>query len=1025
MLNRKSLFVLLLTLIFATPDVLAQRAQSKKNVAKSTASTSVSNNSKTGDKPTAAFEALRNSVNAFERIDKLNQFIVDFPRSELKIKAVEMLVVSHIEVGEASFQSNDKTSGAEHFQRAALTFEPAVSDGIFNDFIVKLPFNLFLRGEQVAALEVAREIEPKVKDNAARLLALANFYLSTENADDAKRLATRAAEIAPDSAAAQMSLGMAQRIAFHLEAASQAYARAVELAPTLAIAKRNLADALRGLGQSEDALKLYRELLATNAADEAARNGLILTLFNAGNQDEAEKELAAALQQNPKNLVLQTGAAYWYAANGMGARAVELAQKTVETEPRYVWGQIALARGLILEKRPLEAEHALLIAKQYGNFPTLDYELASAHFAAGLYSEAADDLHRSFALKNGKITTKLAGRSASEADNFIELLSRERRASIFEPTSASNAVEAGKLKELLVLTVSDAPDNSDKNFDENALVKAAQDFAAGEDEMRVYRELYAANKLLFRKVAAEQILELTQSATSGLEKSLDVPAATAAILADELYEPRRLAATSGNMVNIPVLPRETLRQIMRGRVEEIAGSTLYQENKLEEAAVRLRRAVGVLPENSVWWRSSYWKLGAALDASGKSREALAAYLKSYQADVPNETRLIIIQALYQRVYGSLNGLAERLSRTEKITSTASFGQITPQQRTTPLATNAVAFKNPLPNVIAEINSAKPIEPPKSDEPNLTQTKPLPTSEAVAETAPPVISAPPAAEVKDETVAATQTQIAETTLTEKETLVEIAAPTPKVEPVPQPSPAIETAEKPELETKAPAKNEDQVAQGATIKIENTAEEKLPEELASKSEDKLADKTETVAAPIIEPVLVEIKLPPPLEPIVESATAKENTLIEKAVDEKKTVASDDSVLSKEAEADSVLNRPRVIIQPINPPTPAINQVENEPKSVSANCFMQPSQSEFSVLRNGGTVAFIVAFSDAAAAAKLKVSVSSPTDLNVILLAPDDVKGDHRLVQVSSISEITKVYTIVLDSPCGKQEIKVRVR
>lgn len=1036
MLNAKSLFILLLTFIFAASSARAQRSQSKKNNLKSAQSSAAKLIAKTDDKALAAFETLKNAADATERIEKLNKFIVDFPGSELKIRAIEMLIISHIEIGEASFRSVDKTSGANHFRRAAAAYQPIISDNIFNDVIAKLPFNLFFRGEQLAALEVAREIELKINDNAERLLALTNFYLSTENADDAKRLATRAAQIAPDSAAAQMSLGMAHRIAFHLEAASQAYARAVELDPSATLARRNWADALRGLGQTEDALKLYRELLTANAADEAARNGLILTLLSAGNLDEAEKELVAALEQNPKNFVLQTGAAYWYAANGAGARAVELAQKAVETEPRYVWGQIALARGLILEKRPLEAERALLAARQYGKFPTLDYELASAHLAAGLYDEAADDLRRSFAIRNGKLETKLAGRSQSEADSFIELLSRERRASIFEPKSAGGEIEARKLKELLVLTEINRSESLNKNVNENAFLKAAQDFAGDADEMQVYRELYAANKLLNRKIAVEQILEMTRSATTGLEKSLDVSAATAAVLADELYAPRRLAAVNGELVNIPVLPRETLRQIMRGKVEEIAGWTLYQQSKPDEAVVRLRRAVGVLPENSAWWRSSYWKLGAALDASGKSKDALEAYLKSYQADVPNETRLIVIKALYERLYGSLDGLDARLSRSELGAQATAALRQTAAPRRTLSATTAfpTAFKNPLPNVIAEIKSPSATETPKSETLSAVQA----TSELTTEPATPeqtenssensTLATP---ENKEATVLRTVTTPPEEKISETKSVSEtIAAPILPAEPLAQSSPAPDTKAMTEAETE----NSNKIVGDSEIKIED------------KIEDEVKDKVKTDVAPVTESLLsesplTEIKLPPPLNQNIESAANKSDLTqksadakepSEKSANDERAVSNLESVPTEKIETDSALARPRVIIRSLNPPIANTNQTEikneNAAKPVAATtaaCLMQPSQTELSLLRNGGTMAFLVMFNNAEDAAKLNVSVSSPSDLSVILMPLDAANGDHRFVQVSSISEITKTFSVNLESACGKQEIKVKVR
>ena len=61
---------------------------------------------------------------------------------------------------------------------------------------------------------------------------------------------------------------------------------------------------------------------------------MILSLFDAGKKADAEAELSKSLEQNPGNIILLAGAAYWYAARGDGGRAVELAQKAMRQEPR-------------------------------------------------------------------------------------------------------------------------------------------------------------------------------------------------------------------------------------------------------------------------------------------------------------------------------------------------------------------------------------------------------------------------------------------------------------------------------------------------------------------------------------------------------------------------------------------------------------------------------------------------------------------------------------------------------------------
>ena len=228
---------------------------------------------------------------------------------------------------------------------------------------------------------------------------LSSFYVTTEQASEALRLATQAVQLAPDLAEAHQGLGRALHISLRLDEAAAEYKRALELDPNSKTARRSLADLNRALGKSEEALALYRQQLEAEPADKAARAGLILSLFDLGRKDEAKPELDKALAADPRNLSLLAGAAYWFAAHNDSEQALDLAARAVQIEPRYTWSQIALARALVAQRKPLEAERALRFARQYGKFPTLDYELASTLVSAGLYDEAAEVLRQSFSIK--------------------------------------------------------------------------------------------------------------------------------------------------------------------------------------------------------------------------------------------------------------------------------------------------------------------------------------------------------------------------------------------------------------------------------------------------------------------------------------------------------------------------------------------------------------------------------------------------------------------------------------------------
>src|SRR5205085_2764784 len=405
----------------------------------------------------AEFEALL-ALPAAERVVRLQKFLDTNPPAPLKTRALEHLVSAHAALADERLQAGDAAGGIAEFKQAVALAPADMSDGLYMEVVAQFPANLFLRGQNDAAFEVARLIEAKVKESAPRLLLLADFYLRIEQADEAARLAEAARTLAPDLAATHQALGGAYRLALKLDEAAAEYKRALELDPKSTLSRRNLADLLRATGKPEDALALYREQLTNDPKDKLAQAGVVLSLLDANKREDAERELEAARKDEPNNLPLLVGAGYWFAAHGAAQRAIELAGRAVEIEPRYTWAQVALARALVSEGRAFDAERALRFARAYGRFPTLDYELANALAAAGLYEEAAEELAHTFTLKDGKLQTRLAGRVGAEADNFVELLAPERRASLFQHTAADTDANARTLKSLLALHLAlDAP----------------------------------------------------------------------------------------------------------------------------------------------------------------------------------------------------------------------------------------------------------------------------------------------------------------------------------------------------------------------------------------------------------------------------------------------------------------------------------------------------------------------------------------------------------------------------------------
>ena len=602
-----------------------------------------------------------------KRIEALKAFIAAHPGSVALPRANELMVMAHALLGEQKLQAGNNEAGLQQF-RLAITDAPAdMPDRLFSEVIARIPFNLFFRGQRDAAFEMAHQAEALAKPKAKRLLALAEFYLAIENADEAARLAEAALQLEPDNASAHQALAAARHIALRLDEAESEYARALALDPKSAAARIGLADLKRAGGNVDAALALYRELLQADSKSNPARAGMILSLLELGKKEEAETELNAALQDKDlaRNLPLLVGAAYWFMAHNDPSRGLDLAQKAVLLEPRYSWAEIALARAAVADKRPLPAERGLRFARQYSRFPTLDYELASTLASMGLYDEAAVELKRSFAIRNGEIETKLAGRTAAHAATFTELLAPERRAAIFQKTAADTDANANMLKGLLAF---DAALNQ-SSMSEDDLVAVAQQFIKGDDAMRTYRQVYVAGRFLKKGVALSSVVDLMDQAMSGVEAALSVPGATVAAQPEELSDVRARAIAQGETPEVPDAPRTALSGILRGRIEDYAGLALFNLDKPAEAVTRLRRAVSGSTEGTPIWRSALWHLGAALEATGKNDQALLYYIKSYVHGPPDPARRSIIETVYKKVNGTLDGLDDKIGAAAAATST--------------------------------------------------------------------------------------------------------------------------------------------------------------------------------------------------------------------------------------------------------------------------------------------------------------------------------------------------------------------
>lgn len=732
-----------------------------------------------------------------ERLTTLKEFLATHQNSKANARAIELLVSTHAGLGDQRLKNGDSKGGVDELM-LAITEAPAnTSEKLFSGVVSQIPSNLYLRGEQTAAFEAARLIESKFGSDPKRLLAIAAFYMGLEEGQEAARIAAQAVKLAPDSAEAHYALGLGLHISLELDQAAAEYKRALDLDPNSPGARgvrRSLADLSRAAGKADEALALYRENLSTEPKDKAARAGMILSLLEAKQTEAATRELAVALEEDPRNLPLLAGAAYWFAAHDDFDQAFELSMKAVIIEPRYTWSQIAAARALIAKKKPLEAERNVRFARQHGKFPTLDYELANVLAAAGLYQEAAEVLMGTFRLKDGQIETRLAGRVSTQAPSFIELLAPERRASIFQFAPADNATNAAMLKALLAFAIATNDSGDNDKLDETLAVNAAREFSAGGDDMRVYRQLYAASRLLRKGIALQTAYELTEAARSSVESALDIPAVTVAVQADEYREIRARAIAQNATPNIAEAPRNVLANILHGRIEDLAGWSLLNQSKTEAAIKHLKRAVNTLPEGTPSWRSALWRLATAHEQAGMQQEALISYIKSYKSGEADPARRAVIAQLYRKVNGSLDGLEQHIGAGGQLAS-ASPVSASPAEKPVSIDTptpSALPESQPAPSdeltpTPAPVNSPTPVEVAPAATPEVT-----PTPEATPDPTPdptPDKTPMPESPIPDSSPQAIR-EVAKTPLPTPEVNSATADRSPEAAPQPSPTPTSE-------------------------------------------------------------------------------------------------------------------------------------------------------------------------------------------------------------------------------------------
>jgi tetratricopeptide (TPR) repeat protein len=177
---------------------------------------------------------------------------------------------------------------------------------------------------------------------------------------------------------------------------------------------------------------------------------------------------------------------------------------------------------------------------------------------------------------------------------------------------------------------------------------------------------------------------------------------------------------------------------LRGRIEDLSGWALFNQDKYAEAIERLKRAVDILPQGTPSWRGASWHLAVALEQSGNKEEALNYYIRSYKTGAPDPIRRTVIERLYRKINGSLDGLDDRIGTANTTTAASTPAAPTANKSAPNIETVAT------PSSVASGSAATPSsEPVSSDTPKTDAATAKPQATPVATPEPtPVAAAEP-------------------------------------------------------------------------------------------------------------------------------------------------------------------------------------------------------------------------------------------------------------------------------------------
>jgi len=674
------------------------------------------------------------------RIAALQKFIENGGASEQSQRAREAIVISRAQLAEAALGDTNLERAMENFRRAIAELPELVTDRFFEETAGRIPFALSARGYRNEAIELARQLEKRFSKEPPMLSSLGEFYMTIESAGDAIRTLETATRIAGEDAKLRRNLGAAYRIGLRLDDAISEYQLAISFDDKDKRAYYELGNLYRAHGAYDDAIKLYRKQLEIEPKHSSSYKGLALAYLAQGNEEQMTaalnqaRDLRGSAEEITGDIYLQTQLAFYYLAKSKLKEAQQAVAAALLIEPRYSWARIAAAEVDLAGGKYFEAERNLIAARSYASFPTLYFTLGKLYLAVEDFDGALEQFSKAFSYSpQSQFTARLGGVFDAQANNLKELLAREHQAAIFlaEPPTTD---ETFKIAESLIRfdaqargakTTTNPPSQNEKgqgdkgknekgksekgkgekgiskNSGQGAetwrrqmeeLDQAAMEFIEAESSRRPFRMLFISERLAQAGVATGLAIELAELALG---------------LAEAATEP------AGSLREYPNYDRQGRLAIFRGRALGSKGWALFKAGNNQEAAAALTQstnAYGSLPES----RRTIWRLATVKETQGELKQALDLYIAGYEAPVAGlemDVNRAVIESLYRKVNGSLEGLNERLGIVAPVAAPgARFNSFTAKIPATAKSRSAAIEPAPKSSSATESTAAKRPDP---------------------------------------------------------------------------------------------------------------------------------------------------------------------------------------------------------------------------------------------------------------------------------------------------------------------------